>query len=65
MEVSCLKMSYVIFDEILNREQIFSDRESNVTFKKKKKERKKEKEEEWLTTVVGKIYQHRINFNDL
>lgn len=64
MEVSCLKMSYVIFDEILNREQIFSDRESNVTFKKKKK-RKEEKEEGWLTTVVGKIYQHRINFNDL
>lgn len=38
-------MSYVIFDEILNREQIFSDRESNVTFKKKKREKKKKKKD--------------------
>lgn len=41
-------MSYVIFDEILNREQIFSDRESNVTFKKKKKREKKKKKKDGL-----------------
>lgn len=39
MEVSFLKMSYVICDEILNREQIFSDRKSNVTLKKKTKKK--------------------------